>query len=78
MVLGHLDLADWVAADDDEYVTLACRKAADLKALAELRRSLRPRMAAAPFAQGGAYGPALADAIWGMWRDQAKRADAPN
>lgn len=78
MVLGHLDLADWVATDEDEYVALACSKAADLKALAALRRSLRPRMAAAPFAQGGAYGKALADAIWGMWQDQAKRASTTN
>lgn len=73
MVLGHLGLEDWVADDDEAYVALACRKAADLKALAELRRALRTRMQAAAFAQAGAYSKALGDAIWGMWREQAAR-----
>ena len=67
MVLGHLGLEDWVADDVDAYVALACQKAADVTALSALRTSLRSRVQAAPFAQPGAYGKALGNAIWGMW-----------
>lgn len=78
MVMQHLGLEDWVADDEDAYVALACRKAADTAALAALRGTLRARMQSAPFAQAGAYGKALADAIWGMWREQAKHASTTN
>lgn len=77
MVLGHLGLEDWVADDEEAYVALACRKAADLEALAALRKTLRSRMQAAAFAQPGAYGKALADAVWGMWREQSARMALP-
>ncbi|MGL6291645.1 MAG: tetratricopeptide repeat protein [Silanimonas sp.] len=78
MVLQHIGLDDWIAEDDDAYVALACRKAADLPALAALRTSLRPRMQAAPFAQPGAYGKALGKAIWGMWLEQCARNAEPS
>ena len=74
MVAQHLGLDDWLADDEDAYVALAVRKAADRAALAALRRTLRPRMQAAAFAQPGAYAKALAEALWGMWRDKAGAA----
>lgn len=76
MLAQHLGLEDWLADDEDAYVALAVRKAADREALVELRRALRPRMQAAPFAQPNAYAKALAEAVWGMWRDKAARQQA--
>ncbi len=73
MVLGHLGLEDWIVEDEEAYVVLACAKAGDLAALAALRRALRSRMQAAAFAQAGAYGKALGEALWSMWREQAAR-----
>jgi predicted O-linked N-acetylglucosamine transferase (SPINDLY family) len=46
--LSNAGLADLVAADEDGYVRIAAELAADRRRLAELRRSLRPRLIDSP------------------------------
>lgn len=65
----NVGLADWVAADLDDYVALAALKAADLGALAELRAALRRRMAASPLCDAPRFGRALGVALRQAWRD---------
>ena len=43
-----LGLPEFVAADEKEYIEIAVRMTSDLKALAEIRRDLRARMASSP------------------------------
>ncbi len=69
----NVGLADWVAADVDEYVALAALKAADLGRLAELRATLRPRMRASPLCDAPRFGRALGAALRQAWRDWCER-----
>ncbi len=64
----NVGLADWVAADVEDYVALAARKAADVDALAELRAALRPRMRASPLCDAPRFGRALGAALRQAWR----------
>jgi predicted O-linked N-acetylglucosamine transferase (SPINDLY family) len=69
----NVGLADWVAADVDEYVALAALKAADLGGLAELRATLRRRMRASPLCDAPRFGRALGAALRQAWRDWCER-----
>jgi predicted O-linked N-acetylglucosamine transferase (SPINDLY family) len=62
-------LPDWVAADDDAYVEIARRMAADRGALLELKRGLRVRQLARPGWDIDGYAADFGRALEGMWRD---------
>jgi len=47
-LLQQLDLAQWVAADEPQFIATGVRLAADLDTLASLRAGLRQRMRASP------------------------------
>ncbi len=64
MILGALDLDDWVAPDVEAYVAKAVAAARDLEGLANLRASLRDRFAASPLSDA----PGLARAMEGLYR----------
>jgi predicted O-linked N-acetylglucosamine transferase (SPINDLY family) len=66
--LTELDLTDLAAASEDDYVRIAAALAGDFARRAELRRSLRPRMAASPMTDGGRFTPGLEAAYRQMWR----------
>jgi len=51
-LLSNLQLTELAAHSDDEFVQIAATLAADAPHLAELRRALRPRMAASPLTDG--------------------------
>jgi predicted O-linked N-acetylglucosamine transferase (SPINDLY family) len=59
-------LDDWVAADDDGYVAVACAKAADRAALLGLKQGLRQRLLARPAWDVRAHTRALEDAFQAM------------
>jgi len=46
--LTNAGLGDLIAEDEDGYVRMAAKLAADRKRLAELRRGLRPRLVDSP------------------------------
>ena len=66
--LLRLGLSDFVAADDDGYVAIARRWAADPAALAALRASLRERIRTHPLLQPAAVAAGFERAMRGMWR----------
>ena len=58
-----------LAADSEaDYVRIAAALAADPDRRAELRATLRPRMAASPLLDGARFTPALEAAFRQMWR----------
>jgi protein O-GlcNAc transferase len=67
-ILANLGHEEWVAESPQQYVDIAATLAADLPRLRDLRRTLRPRMAASPLLDGASFAREL-DAAWrGMWR----------
>jgi len=67
-LLAHLGLPELIANNPDEYVTLACRLAADPSRLAEIRAGLRARMAASPLMDCVGFTRSLEAAYRAMWR----------
>jgi len=67
-ILHNMRLEDWIAADAGDYVAKARAFAADLPALAALRRSLRSRLEASPLMDAPRFARHLEDAFRGMWR----------
>ena len=66
--LHGIGLDDLAANSEDDYVRIAAALAADPARRAELRQTLRPRMAAAPLTDGTTFTPGLEDAYRQMWR----------
>ena len=60
-------LADWIAADEDEYVTVAARFAARLESLAGLRARLRDQVLASPLFDAPRFARHFEAALWEMW-----------
>jgi predicted O-linked N-acetylglucosamine transferase (SPINDLY family) len=66
-ILGNLGLADWIAADGDDYVRRAAGFAANPVALSGLRRDLRRRLIASPLCDAPRFARNLETALRGMW-----------
>jgi predicted O-linked N-acetylglucosamine transferase (SPINDLY family) len=67
-VLSTLGLADWIAADADDYVRRALNFAARPELLGSLRNSLRARMQASPLMDEAAFTHDLERAYREMWQ----------
>lgn len=62
-ILGALGRREWIARTEDEYVAIATRLAADTKALAETRQSLRSEVARSPLADVAGFAADFGRAI---------------
>jgi predicted O-linked N-acetylglucosamine transferase (SPINDLY family) len=67
-LMNTLGLTEWVADSPDEYVAIATRMAADLPALALLRRSLRQRLLSSRLCAGKEFVRDLEDTYRELWR----------
>jgi len=67
-ILLNIDLPDWIAESEDDYVELAVRRAADLTHLAGLRAGLRARLEASPLCNAKLFAQHLTEAFQGMWQ----------
>jgi len=67
-MLTQLDLTDLAARDEDDYVAIAVRLAADGARRAALRADLRDRFAASPLGDGPRFARALEAALRDLWR----------
>ena len=65
-VLSALGLEELVASDEEGYVARAVALAEDRRRLADLRRSLRPRLAASPLCDAPGYTRTFEAALLGM------------
>jgi protein O-GlcNAc transferase len=67
-LLNNAGLPDWIAADEDDYVKLAARRAGDLHSLQQLRQELRARVFASPIFDAQSFAQNFESAMRGMWR----------
>lgn len=72
-MLHSAGLADWIAADQDDYVAKAIAFAADAPRLAALRAGLRESVLASPLCDAPRFARNLEAAFEGMWRDALER-----
>jgi predicted O-linked N-acetylglucosamine transferase (SPINDLY family) len=67
-LLNNAGLPDWIAADADDYVKLAARRAGELQLLQQLRQELRPRLLASPIFDAPSFARNFESAMRDMWR----------
>ena len=67
--LNSVGLSDLATRDEEGYVEAAAGLAHDLVRLADLRKSLRPRMAASRLCDAAAFARGIETAYRRMWRD---------
>jgi len=67
-LMQHLGLADWVAANPQQYLQQAAHVLSDLSALADLRANMRTRFTQSPLAQAAPLAHALSQAMRQMWQ----------
>jgi predicted O-linked N-acetylglucosamine transferase (SPINDLY family) len=69
-LLTHVGRSEWIAKNEDEFVSIGAALASDANALAALRMDLRPRMMASPLCDAARMEREMLDAInlmWGNW-----------
>jgi predicted O-linked N-acetylglucosamine transferase (SPINDLY family) len=76
-VLRVAGLDDWVASDEQQYLTIARELASDRTRLAALRRELPLRLAASPLLDHRGFTRELEAAFRSMWRDETLPLAAP-
>ncbi len=67
-ILTAAGLSDWVAADDEAYIDIARRKAADVGGLVALRADLRRRLSETAVGNPRLYTQAVEEAYRALWR----------
>ena len=65
--LINLQLSDFAADDDEQFISLGQRWAGDLSGLAEIRRNLRERMASSPLMDAKKFAGRMEGAFRQMW-----------
>lgn len=63
----NLGLPDWVADSEEDYINKACRHAADVPGLTELRAGMRSRMQNSPLMDGKGFAQGVEQAYATMW-----------
>jgi len=67
-VLASTDLSELIGANEEEYIRIAARLAADAPRLAELRCSLRERLERSPMRDFAGFTRELESAYRAMWK----------
>lgn len=76
--LTNADLAQFIAASEQDYIDIAVRWAQDLQGLADLRAGMRAHVAKTPLVDGPRFAKNFEIALRHMWRDwcaQKRAAD---
>ncbi len=69
-LMRNAGLADWIAADADDYVARAVARAGNFQALADLRRRLRSMVEQSPIFDGRRFAQAFEAALFGIWEER--------
>ena len=72
-IAHNAGLADWIAADEDDYVAKAIFHSANLERLAILRAGLRKQVLSSPLFDAARFARNVEDALWGMWQAHTQR-----
>ena len=65
-IMSQVDLGDWVAKSEEEYISIAVSKAKNLEALSIVRRGLRARMMACSLVDPDLFARNFEDALFSM------------
>jgi predicted O-linked N-acetylglucosamine transferase (SPINDLY family) len=66
-IAHNVRLLDWIAANEDDYITKAIFFSQQLEMLADLRLSLRSRLIKSPLIDAKSYSIDFENAMWDMW-----------
>jgi len=77
-LMMNAGLADWIAADADDYVSRAATHGGDLARLAALRSGLRHQVLASPVFDAARFARHFEAALHGMWGQRLAHGDAPS
>ena len=72
-IMSNLEMPDWIATDEDDYIRIALEKASDVEALAQVRSNLRDRIIHSPLMDSDAFADQLHTAlqqVWTRWLDE--------
>lgn len=69
-MLAAVNLDDWIAKDEEDYINKAVVFASDLPALAALRSRLRPQVLASPLFDGERFARNLENTLTTVWRNR--------
>lgn len=67
-ILNAVGLADWIAADEEDYVLRAGKHASDITALASLRKGLRTKALASPLFDADQFAAHFEAAMLEIWK----------
>ncbi len=73
-LLGCLDMNEWIASDEDDYVLRAVSWASRMKDLEQIRAGLRQRLTDSALFRGDAFAADWEAACRGMWRAYCERS----
>jgi len=77
-ILTTVGLTDWIADTQEAYIDLAVQHASDIAQLANLRKSLRDRIAESPLCDAEAHVRGMEAAYLTMWRRWCERPTRSN
>ena len=69
-VLVPAGLSDWVAHNEDEYVTKAIQYSRDLAQLAAMRKNLRLQVLASPVFDAPRFAHNFETVLWRLWQSR--------
>jgi predicted O-linked N-acetylglucosamine transferase (SPINDLY family) len=70
-IVNTVDLSQWIASDDEDYIAKAVRFSASTTELGGLRATLRNRLVASPLCDAALFARHLEDAFQNMWARHA-------
>ena len=70
-----INLSDWIANDDDEYIKKANKFASDIDRLSKLRHNLRERVLSSPLFDTNMFTKNFQEALWLMWEKKKIHKD---
>ncbi|NOU00233.1 MAG: tetratricopeptide repeat protein [Gallionella sp.] len=74
-IAHNAGLPDWIATNEDDYVTKAVQFSSDLPKLADLREGLREQVRSAPLFDASRFAKHFEQALWGMWQARKNQHD---
>jgi predicted O-linked N-acetylglucosamine transferase (SPINDLY family) len=74
--LTNLQLSDFAADDEEQFIALGQRWAEDLSGLGEIRRTLRERMASSPLMEASKFARRMETAFRYMWEEWIAHGDS--
>lgn len=76
-IMQSLQMQDWIATDQDDYIARAVAFSNDLSALATLRTNLRSNLLASPICNPASLAGNIEDAFRNMWRAWCAKQPSP-